>query len=144
MSEQRRTPRTLSSAFGGQLTSVDEQRAIWQEALHEHAVWEGPMFAKPVSFVGRAAVGAFMEFLLSVVPRFSTQLIAAYPTPDPDTLITMKDGQAFRMRESCNPFQTYSAFGKQRWETHTDAIMAEHNVAWPAAQPRDGAALPSR
>ena len=65
MSERTRTPRTLSSAFGGQLTTVDEQREIWQDALHEHAVWEGQMFEKPVSFIGRAAVGAFMEFLLS-------------------------------------------------------------------------------
>ncbi len=167
MSSQGGAPRTLSAAFGGQLTTIDEQREIWLEALHEDAVWEGPMFERPVSFVGRAAVGAFMEFLLSVVPRFSTQLVAAYPTPDPDTLIiestgggdtvfggiyvqryfsliSMKDGKAFRMRESCNPFQTYSAFGKQRWEAHTDAIMAECNVAWPAAQPRDGAALPTR
>ena len=65
MSERTRTPRTLSSAFGGQCTTVDEQREIWQDALHEHAVWEGPMFEKPVSFIGRTAVGAFMEFLLS-------------------------------------------------------------------------------
>ena len=92
MPEQSAAPRTLSAAFGGQLTTVDEQREIWLEALHQDAVWEGPMFEKPVSFVGRAAVGAFMEFLLRVVPRFSTQLVAAYPTPDPDTLIIESTG----------------------------------------------------
>jgi ketosteroid isomerase-like protein len=86
--------------------------------------------------IGREATGRFMELLLSVVPRFSTTLVAAYPTADPQTIIIESHGggptvdgghytqryfsliarqPAFRMREYCNPFQTYEAFGKERW-----------------------------
>jgi hypothetical protein len=106
-----------------------------------------------------------MEFLLEVVPEFSTQLIAAYPTSEPDTVIiestgggatifggkyeqryfskiTSKDGKAFRMREYCNPFQTYKAFGKERWETRLNEIMRTYNVAWPKSQAPDPARLP--
>lgn len=164
MTEATARTRSINDAFGGKLTTLEEQRLIWPDALHEDAIWEGPMFETPVSFVGRVAVGYFFEFLLSVVPRFSTQLVAAYPTPDPDTiiiestgggdtvfggryiqryfsLITSKDGRAFRMRESCNPFQTYTAFGRDRWEQHTNEIMAKYNVPWPASQKPDGAAI---
>lgn len=152
--------KTIGDAFGGQVTTLEEQRAIWAEALHEDAIWEGPTFQTPVVFIGREAVGRFMELLLSVVPRFSTTLVAAYPTGDPDTviieshgggptvpgglytqryfsLITSRDGQAFRMREYCNPFQTYSAFGKDHWEATTGEIMATRNRPWPASQPAD-------
>jgi len=99
------------------------------------------------------------------VPRFSTAVVGFYPTSDPDTiiieshgggptldggrytqryfsLVTTKDGQAFRMREYCNPFQTYKAFGKERWERATDEIMAKYNKPWPASQARDPIALP--
>lgn len=156
--------KTLTDAFGGKITTLEEQRAIWAEALHEDAIWEGPMFEKPVVVIGREATGRFMEFLLSVVPRFSTQLVAAYPTSDPDTviiestgggptvdggvytqryfsLITNKNGQAYRMREFCNPFQTYKAFGKAKWETAIDEIMTLYNKPWPAGQPIDKAAI---
>ena len=37
--------------------------------------------------IGREATGRFMELLLSTVPRFSTTLVQAYPTSDPDTVI---------------------------------------------------------
>ncbi|RYF92205.1 MAG: hypothetical protein EON95_13205 [Caulobacteraceae bacterium] len=157
--------KTLNDAFGGEVTTLEAQRAIWQEALHEDAVWEGPMFETPVQFIGREAVGRFMELLLSVVPRFSTTVVGAFPTAEPDTiiieshgggptvdggvytqryfsLITSRDGQAFRMREYCNPFQTYKAFGKARWEAETGEIMRRHNTAWPASQPRDPVSLP--
>jgi ketosteroid isomerase-like protein len=106
-----------------------------------------------------------MEYLLEVVPKFSTTLIQAYPTAEPgkviiestgggDTVfgdkyeqryfsqITSKDGRAFRMREFCNPFQTYKAFGKERWDKRIDDIMTNYNVAWPASQPPDPARLP--
>ena len=162
MAQERRG---LGAAFGGVQTTLEEQREIWQEALHEDAIWEGPTFEQPTVMVGREACGRFMELLLEVVPRFSTTLVAAYPTTDPDTvviestgggetvdggryeqryfsLITSKDGQAFRMREYCNPFQTYKAFGKERWETRIHQIMEECNVPWPASQQRDPAALP--
>ena len=100
------------------------------------------------------------------MPSFSTTVVGAYPTSAiPDTiiieshgggptasggrytqryfsLITTKDGQAFRMREYCNPFQTYQAFGKERWEKAIDEIMRRHNVPWPASQPKDPIALP--
>ncbi len=158
--------KTIGDAFGGQLTTLEEQRAIWLDALHEDAIWEGPMFDKPVVFIGREATSRFFEYLLSVVPRFSTAVVGFYPTSDPDTiiieshgggptagggvytqryfsLVTSKNGQAFRMREYCNPFQTYKAFGgKERWEQATDEIMAKHNKPWPASQTKDPIALP--
>ena len=116
-------------------------------------------------FIGREAVGRFFELLLSVVPRFSTELAGAWPTSDPDTVIieshgggptadggaytqryfsqvTNKDGQAFRMREYCNPFQTYKAFGKDRWEAATGEIMVKYNRPWPASQSPDPISLP--
>jgi ketosteroid isomerase-like protein len=162
MTEQKR--RGLDAAFGGVRTTVDEQRQIWLEALHEDAIWEGPTFETPIYMVGRTAVGHFMELLLEVVPAFSTQLIAAYPTAEQDTVIiestgggdtifggryeqryfskiTTRDGRAFRMREYCNPFQTYKAFGRERWNARIDAIMQTHNVAWPESQAPDPARL---
>lgn len=158
-------PRGLDAAFGGVPTTLEEQREIWLEALHEDAIWEGPTFETPIYMVGRGAVSRFMEYLLEVVPRFSTQLVAAYPTEEPDTIIiestgggdtiyggkyeqryfskiTARNGQAFRMREYCNPFQTYKAFGRDRWNERIDRIMAEHNVSWPASQAPDPARLP--
>lgn len=157
--------KSINDAFGGQLTTLEEQRAIWPEALDEDAIWEGPMFETPVVFIGREAVGRFFELLLSVVPRFSTELASAWPTSDPDTVIieshgggptvdggtytqryfsqvTSRDGRAFRMREYCNPFQTYEAFGKDRWEATTNEIMAKYNKPWPASQPEDPISLP--
>jgi ketosteroid isomerase-like protein len=159
-----RQARGLDAAFGGVQTTLEEQREIWLEALHEDAIWEGPTFATPIYVVGREATGRFMEYLLEVVPRFSTQLIAAYPTSEADTVIiestgggetihggvyeqryfskiTSKDGKAFRMREYCNPFQTYKAFGREAWESRIAAIMAEHNAAWPDSQAPDPARL---
>jgi ketosteroid isomerase-like protein len=156
---------TLSDAFGGKPTILEEQRAIWLDALHEDAIWEGPTFEQPICVIGREATGRFMELLLSVVPRFSTTLVAAYPTQDPDTiiieshgggptvdggrytqryfsLITSNNGQAFRMREYCNPFQTYKAFGKERWERAIDEMMTKYNRPWPASQPGDPISLP--
>jgi ketosteroid isomerase-like protein len=157
--------KTITDAFGGKVTTLEEQRAIWAEALHEDAIWEGPTFERPIQVVGRAATGRFFELLLSVVPRFSTTLVGAYPTADPDTVIieshgggptvdgageytqryfsmvTSRDGRAFRMREYCNPFQTYKAFGKARWEAAVEAIIAE-NAPWPASQAPDPIRLP--
>jgi ketosteroid isomerase-like protein len=157
--------KTITDAFGGQLTTLEEQRAIWAEALHPDAIWEGPTFERPIQVIGREATGRFFELLLSVVPRFSTTLVGAYPTKDPDTVIieshgggstkdgageytqryfsmvTTKDGQAFRMREYCNPFQTYKAFGKAHWEASVAAIMAG-NAPWPASQAKDPITLP--
>jgi ketosteroid isomerase-like protein len=157
--------KTIGDAFGGQLTTLEEQREIWPQALHEDAIWEGPMFERPVQFIGRAAVGRFFELLLSVVPRFSTKVVGYYPTAEKDTIIieshgggptkdggeytqryfsiiTNRDGLAFRMREYCNPFQTYKAFGKAHWETSTEAIMRELNAPWPASQAADPITLP--
>jgi hypothetical protein len=108
-----------------------------------------------------------MELLLSVVPTFTVTTVAAYPTTDPDTviveshgggpttsgsvytqrylsLITTKQGQTFRMREYCNPFQTYQAFGKEHWERTVTEIMTRHNKPWPASQPPDPISLPAR
>lgn len=157
--------RTIQDAFGGEPTTIEEQRQIWAEALHPDAIWEGPTFDPPIQMVGREAVGRFFELLLGTVPRFSTTLVAAYPTGAPDTfiieshgggdtvdggrysqryfsLITNRDGQTFRMREYCNPFQTWAAFGKDRWIESTVAIMEEHNVPWPESQPADPISLP--
>lgn len=157
--------RTLGDAFGGKVTTLEEQRAIWNEALHKDAVWEGPMFENPVVFIGREATGRFMEYLLSVVPSFSTTPVFIFPTADPNTvvfesqgggptadggrytqryfsMVTQKDGQAFRMREYCNPFQTYKAFGKERWEATTSEIMAKYNRGWPPSQDPDPIRLP--
>lgn len=157
--------KNLGDAFGGRLTTLEEQRAIWRDAVHEDAIWEGPTFEIPVTMIGRDAVSRFMEFLLSVVPRFSTRPVAVYPTADPDTtivessgggdtvdgghysqryftLITIKNGQAFRMREYVNPFQTYKSFGKERWERAMEQIAATYNRRWPASQPPDPIVLP--
>lgn len=157
--------KTISDAFGGQPTTLEEQRAIWPEALHEDAIWEGPTFDPPLQFIGREAVGRFFELLLSVVPRFSTTVAGAFPTSDPDTVIieshgggptvsgglyaqryfsqiTSKDGLAFRMREYCNPFQTLKAFGEDHWRTRTAEIMARYNAPWPDSQKPDPITLP--
>ncbi len=157
--------KNLGDAFGGKITTLEEQRAIWLDALHEDAIWEGPTFEIPVTLIGCEAVSRFMEFLLSVVPRFSTKTVAAYPTADPDTtivessgggdtvdggrytqryftLITIRNGQAFRMREYVNPFQTYKSFGKERWERVIGEIAAKQNRPWPASQPPDPIVLP--
>ncbi len=154
----------LADAFGGKLTTLEEQRAIWRDALHEDAIWEGPTFEIPVTVIGFEAVSRFMEFLLSVVPRFSTRAVAVYPAADPETTIvestgggdtidggrytqryftqiTIRNGQAFRMREYVNPFQTYKAFGKERWEKAM-AEIAKHNRPWPASQKPDPITLP--
>ncbi|HEY6881636.1 MAG TPA: nuclear transport factor 2 family protein [Polyangiales bacterium] len=157
--------KTIFDAFSGEVTTLEEQRRIWPEALHEDAIWEGPTFEKPVCVIGREATARFMELLLSVVPRFKVKTVAAYPTSDPETviaelhgggpttdgklytqryfsLITRKQGQTFRMREYCNPFQTYQAFGKERWEQAVDEIMARYNKPWPASQPPDPITMP--
>ena len=157
--------KTINDAFGGQLTTLEEQRDIWKDALHDDAVWEGPMFETPVVMIGREATSRFFELLLSVVPRFSTRVVGFYPTTDPDTmiiestgggdtkdggryaqryfsLVTTRTGQAFRMREYCNPFQTYKAFGRERWEQVTNEIMATYNKPWPDSQPKDPITLP--
>ncbi len=157
--------KNLGDAFGGKITTLEEQRAIWLDALHEDAIWEGPTFEIPVAMIGRDAVSRFMEFLLSVVPRFSTKPAAVYPTADLETvivessgggdtvhggrytqryftIITTKNGQAYRMREYVNPFQTYKAFGKERWERVIGEIAAKHNRPWPASQPPDPIVLP--
>ena len=159
------TRKTIGHAFGGVATSLEEQRAIWAEALHPDAIWEGPTFERPIQMIGRQATSRFFELLLSVVPEFSTTVVGAYPTQDPETviieshgggptvsggrytqryfsLVTTKDGQAFRMREYCNPFQTYRAYGKARWEAAVDEIMQQHNVAWPVSQSPDPIVLP--
>jgi ketosteroid isomerase-like protein len=158
--------KTIGDAFGGHLTTIEEQRAIWKEAIHPDAIWEGPMFETPVQFIGAEACGHFFELLLSVVPRFTTAPAGMYPTSEPDTfiieshgggptkdgsttytqryfsLITNKDGLAFRMREYCNPFQTYKAFGKEHWEKSTNEIMRKYNKPWPASQKPDPITLP--
>src|SRR3569833_2435858 len=79
--------KTIGDAFGGQLTTIEEQRAIWKDALHPDAIWEGPMFETPVQFIGAEACGHFFELLLSVVPRFSTAVVGMYPTNEADTFI---------------------------------------------------------
>ncbi len=157
--------RTIDDAFGGKATTLEEKRAIWAESVHPDAIWEGPMFEQPVSFVGFQATTRFFEFLLSTVEEFSVEAVGTYPTSDPDTviveshgggptvtggrytqryfsIITVKDGKTFRMREYCNPFQTYQAFGRERWERETRAIMDQFNVPWPDSQPRDPISLP--
>ena len=165
MNDKARRARGLDAAFGGVKTTLAEQREIWLEALHEDAIWEGPTFETPIYMIGREASSRFMEYLLEVVPLFSTKPIAAYPTGEPDTVIvestgggatvfggkyeqryfskiTMKEGKAFRMREYCNPFQTYKAFGKERWDERIRTIMQRHNVPWPSSQSPDPARLP--
>lgn len=159
------TKKTVADAFGGVPTTLEEQRLIWPDAVHEDAIWEGPMFERPVTFIGFEATTRFFELLLRVVPRFSTAVVGAYPTTDPETviieshgggatadggeytqryfsMITSKEGKTFRMREYCNPFQTYKAFGRERWETETAEIMEKYNRPWPASQAPDPITLP--
>src|SRR5215471_12685414 len=84
--------RGINAAFGGVQTTLAEQREIWLEALHADAIWEGPTFETPIYMVGREAASRFMEYLLEVVPKFSTRLIAAYPTSEADTVIIESTG----------------------------------------------------
>jgi hypothetical protein len=58
------------------------------------------------------------------------------------TLFTIRNGQAFRMREYVNPFQNYKSFGKERWEHAVGEIAAMHNRPWPASQLLDPIVLP--
>jgi hypothetical protein len=58
--------KNLGDAFGGKITTMEEQRAIWLDAVHEEPIWEGPTFEMPVALIGCAAVSCFMKFLLSV------------------------------------------------------------------------------
>lgn len=157
--------KTVGDAFGGVKTTLEEQRAIWPDAVHKDAIWEGPMFEKPVCFIGFEATTRFFELLLRIVPQFSTTVVGAYPTSDPDTviieshgggptaaggeytqryfsIITSREGKTFRMREYCNPFQTYKAFGKERWEKETQEIMEKYNAPWPESQKPDPITLP--
>lgn len=159
------TKKTFADAFGGVPTTLEEQRLIWPDAVHADAIWEGPMFETPVCFIGFEATTRFFEYLLRTVPRFSTTVVGAYPTSDAETIIieshgggatvdggdytqryfsmiTSKEGKTFRMREYCNPFQTYKAFGKERWEAETAEIMAKYNRPWPDSQPKDPISLP--
>ena len=48
--------KNLGDAFGGKVTTLEEQRAIWLDALHEDAIWEGPTFEIPVTLIGCEAV----------------------------------------------------------------------------------------
>ncbi len=157
--------KTLADAFGGVATTLEAQRAIWADALHEDAIWEGPTFERPICMIGRRATGQFFELLLSETPAFTTSIVGVYPSADPDTMvieshgggpttqggrytqrylsiITRRDGLAFRMREYCNPFQTYRAYGKARWEAAVEAIMRDLNLPWPASQAPDRIVLP--
>src|SRR5215475_10357771 len=84
--------KTLGDAYGGKLTTLEEQRAIWRDAVHQDAIWEGPTFEIPVAMIGFEVVSRFMEFLLSVVPRFSTKPVGIYPTADPETSIIESSG----------------------------------------------------
>jgi hypothetical protein len=73
--------KNLGDAFGGKITTLEEQRAIWLDALHEDAIWEGPTFEIPVTMIGFEAVSRFMEFLLSVVPRSAQRRPRCIPQP---------------------------------------------------------------
>ena len=139
--------KTIGDAFGGQLTTIEEQRAIWKDALHPDAIWEGPMFETPVQFFGAEACGHFFVLLLSVVPRFSTAVVGMYPTAEADTfiieshgggptaderttytqryfsLITNRDGLAYHKHKNNNPNQTNKTNGKEHWEKSTGEIM---------------------
>jgi hypothetical protein len=131
--------KTMGDAFGGVKTTLEEQRAIWpdaihEDAIHEDAIWEGPMFETPVVFIGFEAVSRFFEFRLATLNEFSTTPKGVYPTS--------KNGKAFRMREYRNPFQTYKAFGREHWEKGTAEIMARYNKPWPASQAKDPITLP--
>jgi ketosteroid isomerase-like protein len=150
----KRVTRLQNEAFGGNgLASYERGREIWLATVHPHAVWEGPTFDKPVRFVGYEANVAFNEFLLSVVPKYHMRLERLHETTDPSTcifelrgfghtvdggtytqryfsLIHVADGKLKLMREFCNPFETYKAFGKQRWEDAIERI-ARLNISLP-------------
>ncbi|MEH6759450.1 MAG: PhzA/PhzB family protein [Parasphingorhabdus sp.] len=143
-----------AEAFGGKkLPSYERGREIWKATVHPFAVWEGPTFEKPVRFVGYEANAAFNEFLLSVVPGYNMKATKVHLTPDPSSIIVeisgfghtvdggtytqqyfsllhLADGKFRLMREFCNPFETYKAFGKQRWEDAIDDI-AKLNIELP-------------
>lgn len=151
-----RITKLQSEAFGGRkLSSRERGREIWRDTVHPFAIWEGPTFEKPVRFVGYEANAAFNEFLLSVVPGYKMKLSCLHETQDPDTcifdmngfghtadggtytqryfsLLRIADGKLRLMREFCNPFETYRAFGKQRWEDAIDQI-AKLNIDLPVA-----------
>jgi hypothetical protein len=129
-----RPRRGLDGAFGGKRTTLDEQREIWQEALHEDAIWEGPTFETPIYMVGRTVI---IESTGGGPTIHGGRYQQRY-----FSRITTRDGQAFRMREYCNPFQTYKAFGREFWDRRIGEIMERYNVDWPASQAPDPARLP--
>jgi len=141
-------------AFGGKkLPSYERGREIWEATIHRDAIWDGPTFEKPVYFVGYEANAAFNEFLLSVVPGYDMRATRVHKVANPSELILeitgfghtvdggtyeqqyfsllrIEDGKIALAREFCNPFQTYKAFGKQRWEDAIDEI-SKLNIELP-------------
>jgi ketosteroid isomerase-like protein len=140
------TLKKMSEAFGGKGITYERGRELWTEILADDVVWEGPTFEKPLRLVGREANALFYEFLLSKVPKFNMRADAMYVTQDPDTcvfemrgggeivgggsynqrylsIVKIKNGRYTLMREYCNPFETYRAFGKDLWEKTIDDIM---------------------
>ena len=57
--------KNLGDAFGGKITTREKQRAIWLDALHEDAIWEGPTFELPVLRGGRAFLETMLGSLLN-------------------------------------------------------------------------------
>ncbi|WP_439815361.1 nuclear transport factor 2 family protein [Zavarzinia sp. CC-PAN008] len=142
----------LGEAFGGKPISAERKQAIWQEVLHENAVWEAPFCESRVYIEGRDAVGHFFDWLLEMVPSFTSTTTALHWTEDPElivvevsgggpvkhggvydqrycTLIRVRDGKLLHMKEHFNPIETYRAFGKEHFHAAVDAICAGRKAA---------------
>jgi len=63
--------KNLGDAFGGRSPPWKNNALSGSMPYTRTPSWEGPTFEIPVALIGCEAVSRFMEFLLSVVPRFA-------------------------------------------------------------------------
>ena len=80
-------------------TTLEEQRALWPHAIHEDAIWEGPMFETPVGVYPTKDADTVIVETHGGGPTIH---VGQY-TQRYFSLVSNRDGKVFRMREYCNP-----------------------------------------
>jgi len=154
--------RGLNAAFGGVRTTLAEQREICSKPCTR--MQSGRSDIRNADLRRRSPrVRKVHGVAARSVPLFSTQLIAAYPTTDRIPVIIESTGGGetifggvYEQRTSrksrpatagvsdAGILQSVSdlqGFGRDRWDARINAIMKDHNAAWPASQPPDPARL---
>ena len=84
--------KTIGDAFGGQFTTLEEQRAHLARRAPRGRDLGRPDLRDADLRDRPRSDRRFMELLLSVVPRFSTAVVGFYPTSDPETIIIESHG----------------------------------------------------